>query len=365
MKQITKLLILATILIAFGCDNEREPRRPDFRLSYENQIKRDLMVFSQTGLTPKSVLKSYQQSPHTRLYVEIVDGEVRYTTDDRDSLRLDRAAQIIQLIRQSVRAYGKLQNMALVFNLLDEPQIKICRTDKCESLPLFSFQKTDDYADILFPYVPQFLNIDSRYKDINSLDVSWESKVEQLVWRGSQTGGVFDATNWKEFGRSKLVLKCNEIPALCNAGFSSYSQVTEEGMLAMAGEIGLKERISEPEMMKWKYVASYDGNGWADRFVRLLASGSVVFKQDSPFYEFFYSSLVPYKHYLPVKQDSSDLAEQILWARQNDSKVRIIVKNANEFVGSQMRQPMVEQYVYRLLQTYGDLQRWGDLGTAI
>lgn len=35
-------------------------------------------------------------------------------------------------------------------------------------------------------------------------------------------------------------------------------------------------------------MASLDGNGWATRFAPLLASSSVVFKQTSPWFEFFY-----------------------------------------------------------------------------
>ncbi len=40
-----------------------------------------------------------------------------------------------------------------------------------------------------------------------------------------------------------------------------------------------------------RYIASLDGNGWATRFAPLLSSSSAVFKQTSPWYEFFYTSV--------------------------------------------------------------------------
>ena len=40
-----------------------------------------------------------------------------------------------------------------------------------------------------------------------------------------------------------------------------------------------------------RFVASLDGNGWATRFTPLLASSSVVFKQTSPWFEFFYTAV--------------------------------------------------------------------------
>ena len=64
-----------------------------------------------------------------------------------------------------------------------------------------------------------------------------------------------------------------------------------------------------------------DGTVAAYRFPYLLAGDSLVLKQDSPFYEHFYSKLEPWKHYVPLKRDLSDVVEKVQWARDHDEEV--------------------------------------------
>lgn len=68
-----------------------------------------------------------------------------------------------------------------------------------------------------------------------------------------------------------------------------------------------------------------DGTVAAYRFPYLLAGDSVVFKQNSNYYEHFYADLKPFVHYVPFKKDLSDLVEKINWAIGNDKKVLIIL----------------------------------------
>ena len=74
-------------------------------------------------------------------------------------------------------------------------------------------------------------------------------------------------------------------------------------------------------MCQYKYQVSVDGTVAAYRLPYLLAGDSVVLKQNSPYYEFFYKQLQPYKHYIPVKADLSDLLDRIQWAKEHDSEV--------------------------------------------
>ena len=56
-----------------------------------------------------------------------------------------------------------------------------------------------------------------------------------------------------------------------------------------------------------------------------MAGGSLIFKQDSEYYEYFYHQLEPWVHYIPLKRDISDVVEKVEWAVQNDDKVRNMV----------------------------------------
>lgn len=54
-------------------------------------------------------------------------------------------------------------------------------------------------------------------------------------------------------------------------------------------------------------------------------------KQQSPYYEHFYSKLQPFEHFVPIKRDLSDLPEKIIWAREHDEEAHQIARNARNF----------------------------------
>ena len=62
----------------------------------------------------------------------------------------------------------------------------------------------------------------------------------------------------------------------------------------------------------------------AYRLPYLLAGGSLVFKQDSQYYEHFYHHLQPWVHYVPLERDVSDVVERLEWALENDDQVTYI-----------------------------------------
>jgi len=62
-----------------------------------------------------------------------------------------------------------------------------------------------------------------------------------------------------------------------------------------------------------------------------LAGDSLVFKQNSKYYEHFYNEVEPWKHYVPFKSDLSDLVEKIQWAKENDVKAQIIARTGQKF----------------------------------
>ena len=75
------------------------------------------------------------------------------------------------------------------------------------------------------------------------------------------------------------------------------------------------------EDLDHKYIITIDG--WTSPWLRgpmILKSNSVpivVMSKASPLY---FDEWVPYVHYVPVKNDLSDLIEQITWLQENDEK---------------------------------------------
>lgn len=59
-----------------------------------------------------------------------------------------------------------------------------------------------------------------------------------------------------------------------------------------------------------------------------MISGSVPIKVESTKIEWFYKDIEPWVHYVPVKEDYSDLLTNIQWLKDNDEKAREITYNA-------------------------------------
>ena len=66
----------------------------------------------------------------------------------------------------------------------------------------------------------------------------------------------------------------------------------------------------------------------AYRLPYLLIGDAMVIKQDSEYYEHFYHQLEPYKHYIPMQSDLSDIVELVQWAIDNDDTVCTMINTA-------------------------------------
>ncbi|KAH9817857.1 family 90 glycosyltransferase [Melampsora americana] len=139
-------------------------------------------------------------------------------------------------------------------------------------------------------------------------DPDWKHKNDKLVWRGGNTGILFDSeTNWRMSQRVRLVKVTNEergnktfrvvdssVPgqmkyfeadtALLNqkyfdVGFAgSPVQCDIVTCEAIARLYTFKRSLDPEEMNQYKYIMDVDGNGWSGRFHRLMGTKSVVFK---------------------------------------------------------------------------------------
>lgn len=108
------------------------------------------------------------------------------------------------------------------------------------------------------------------------------------------------------------------------------------------------------EHAQWRYLASLDGNGWANRLPFLLVLGSLVFKQDSPFYTWWYPLLEPWVHYLPLNRSLQDTVDKIRWAKGNDKQAESIAHKGKQFV-HEFLVNMTDMYMCTLLRDYASL----------
>ncbi|RXM97808.1 Complex I assembly factor TIMMDC1, mitochondrial [Acipenser ruthenus] len=78
---------------------------------------------------------------------------------------------------------------------------------------------------------------------------------------------------------------------------------------------------------KYKYLFNFRGVAASFRLKHLFLCGSLVFHVGEEWLEFFYPQLKPWVHYIPVKQDLSDLGELLQFVKENDNFAQEIAKS--------------------------------------
>jgi hypothetical protein len=95
-----------------------------------------------------------------------------------------------------------------------------------------------------------------------------------------------------------------------------------------------------------------DGNAWSSRFAELLSTTSVVFKQESEYWDWFWPLVKPYKHFIPVKRDLSDLVPLLRTWSQRDEELHEIAKEASAFYRRLLTPSKQLCYMHVLLTEY-------------
>jgi hypothetical protein len=109
-------------------------------------------------------------------------------------------------------------------------------------------------------------------------------------------------------------------------------------------------QIERHDMINYKYILDIDGNSstW-DATAWKLNSGSVIFKTDSNWEQWFYKEYKPWVHYVPVADDFSDIQERYKWCEANPKKCVEMIRNAKELFQTIYRHENVLKYVHDLL----------------
>ena len=106
------------------------------------------------------------------------------------------------------------------------------------------------------------------------------------------------------------------------------------------------------EQSKYKYLLHLDGYVAAWRLIAELNMHSVILKQESSTYEYYYTLLRPWVHYVPIKRDLSDLIEKVSWCKNNDASCKQIASNANDFAKRILTRETVLDYCVNIITDY-------------
>jgi hypothetical protein len=184
-----------------------------------------------------------------------------------------------------------------------------------------AFSLGDKYPQINnFPLLTKVRSVDNKYNVLLKLqsrrhfdsissvfteDIPYDYKINKVVWRGVTTG----------YGRGQRGALLSKIQTfqqskLLDIGFNGIVQ----GMERNVSTTSLRSSLSRHAMLKYKGILMLEGNDVASGLKWALLSNSVVF-MPKPTVEswFLESKLVPFVHYVLLKDDLSDLEEMADW----------------------------------------------------
>jgi hypothetical protein len=216
-------------------------------------------------------------------------------------------------------------------------------------IPILSMVTSDRFADISIPNHNDWSRVQATQGkwfprgQVNDdiYPISWDDKIETVVFRGSSTGtGVTIATNTRlkahAMSENGEVDPSDGVPFM-NVGITKWNlrprKIEGNPRLQTIQDTGLKlvPHMSTQEQAKYKYILHIDGHVSAFRLSTDLAMGSTVFKVDSDWKLWYSHLLKPWVHYIPVAADLSDLIDKIKWCKANDEKAKNIADTASEF----------------------------------
>jgi hypothetical protein len=213
--------------------------------------------------------------------------------------------------------------------------------------------------------IPDHLSLSDLWMNISSEVVTlsgrvvWEEKRPIALWRGGltdigQVSGSF-VPHFRSCPRFLLCKLSQHVPLWIDAGLSWVDDAMRS---VLEREHVVKSELSKQEHLAYKYLPCLDGHmctypGYQWR----LLSGSVTMKQESEQVQWFYGALQPFVHYIPIRNDISDLVEKVIWARTHDAETKKIAEEAYRFALSSLLPEDNYLYLYQVLQQYALLQK--------
>jgi hypothetical protein len=190
----------------------------------------------------------------------------------------------------------------------------------------------------------------------------WQAKKRQAVWRGALSEAEWrDALKSVRWRFAKLIHELQS--PLYDAGLTAIPPWLTEKINFNLTEIGGLKKGIAPMTTFQQYMAilDMDGNSWSSRFGSLLCYNSAVIKVEPKYFEYFYADLKPWSHYIPVKNDLSDLHEKVQWTLnpENEAAVQDIIYTANQWCWQNL---LPEQLAIDMLDIWESYVRQLDRG---
>ncbi len=359
---------LKTITPAQYLAKDPSPERQAIIESITHQF--DSKTVTQTELDSLWNNKKFRNEQHL-IRFQIVKQKLYAETFDVSCLYFIR---LLQYFQEFVKKY-EISDVDFIVYGRDEitPNNKL--DQKSLTIPAFMMSKNLNapYEEnkLLLPDAHMLMRswseLAQTIETVNNND-PWENKLNKIFWRGASTGSAaenfYNITNFDKFARLKLVFLSKLYPDLIDAKLNRYPDFSDDKdgdnlkkiLTLVFGDDN--EMVKEIDHLKYKYLIALDGNTcpWV-RVPWIMLSNSVLLKQETRKIEWFYSALKPYVHYVPIREDLTDIFKQIEWMKDHDLELKQISLNAKNFVRNNLTPEDIDAHMTIILNEYHKIQQ--------
>ncbi len=291
---------------------------------------------------------------HQLIEIEVITGE-------QPKLSLPKEAKSISSRISPLIKIGKLAAEELIKHR-HSGQIAIQVHDESPGVPCLRFD-----ADVMDhmgpPLIPDpyclasngFADLIQEFEKNHPLP-PWHERLPFAFWRGSTTGlSKIDVDLLPALPRYQLCNRTNELPTMLNAQFTNIVQsVSKEEKEKIRKQLLLKNLLA-PRTSPWhgalnQWLIDIDGNVNSWGLLWKLLSGSCVIHVLSQHQQWYHNQLRPMQHFIPVKQDLSDLEMQLSWCHKNKQECSQIASNGRSLAHKIVRN--LESDIMRSIKEY-------------
>ncbi|XP_032529446.2 O-glucosyltransferase rumi homolog [Danaus plexippus] len=316
---------------------------------HADQIYNDLDAFK-SGITKEM----FAQAKLKGTTYQIFDGKIFRETDCHFPARCAGVEHYLKILAPT------LPDMDLVINTRDWPQFNKDWGHK--KAPVLSFSKTRSYYDIMYPtwsfweggpaialYPTGIGRWDKHRTSISTAAEKWpwNKKEEKAFFRGSRTSEERDA----------LILLSRSHPELVDAKYTKNQAWKSDADTLYAPPAS---EVSFEDHCKYKYLFNYRGVAASFRLKHLFLCKSLVFHVGDEWLEFFYPSLKPWVHYIPInpKADQDEIMKYIQFFKEHDTLADEIAERGFRHIWDNLSDKDVTCYWEKLLKKYAKLLKY-------
>lgn len=323
-----------------------------------NRVKKELEFFYKKKIQKKDLDKLFN-SPYEKdwlIRIIIKNNNLKTFTNNKNHPHIKEISNYL----------GFIDGLKIILETTSLPDLDfiVCTRDAYSDFypkgPLFCYSKEKDCKfGILIPPSRTMASYNDLIKDINAGKASypWGKKINKVFWRGGTTSPELSYNDFLNSVRYKASLLSLKYPDLIDIKFNWYLPGFDSNNLNNLKI--LVNGVSIKDHFLYKYQLAMDGItcAWTRTFWQ-MHSECLLFKAESNNIEWYYNALEPYKNYIPVNKDCSDLPEKVMWAINNDDIARKIAYNAADFAKNNLTYSDFLYYIYVLLNEYAKLQNF-------